>query len=440
MRRTEITVKIGYKQPARNHPALRRDRDYGASVLNQRVLAKTLKHSNLHAFETSHLEPDAHQQNRSHRAPEVFGRVAQRARLFLENLEKDLSESEMSYVRSRVSRRGPGRINYDRFAESFAYLYFLQNFWKAAHTFLKEHPPLAERVIDAGCGSGASALAYLTFAEHRQHGTRLPIKVSFLDRSKAQLQMARRLLETVRVELPHVEPVPEFKLIDLRQWKPQESSSDAILFGHVLSENPAIVSALIQKASVAISSNGRVFVLERLDDSIWEEIEKCVPSLALSFYLEQVEVGNSIAPLRLLPKGSPKPYIRTRYLVIVVPEQKWVAGVLRSYFQSWQTRSITRLRQVFAPSARYFVHPHDPPLQGVKEIEEYWLQKVLPQKDIELKILGVAYAKYDAFAEWEAKFRRRDCRFQLKGALVIRTSPVSRRGVSLHEYFESKKA
>jgi len=370
--------------------------------------------------------------------PSTFCRIAKCVQSLLNDIGRNISQDSINYLRSCYSKPECPEIDYDRLAVPFAYAYFLENFYKSASTFLQEYPPLVRSVVDAGCGSGTTMLAYLAALEESLQEARWKIDVLLIDRSRTQLDLARKLFKHVQKEFHHLKIASRFQCMDLMRWEPHEQSIDAVLFGHVLNENSARVGSLLEKAYSALRSSGRIYIIERQNDTIWSTIDQVTSQLALPVKYGAVKLEASSKDLPL-SRVSYKTHICTYYQVLCIPEQRQVVEALKHYMRAWKTRSLELLEDIFEPNADYYEKPFKPPLKGIERIKEYWAQKVLTQRDIQLRILNVAYAGNDVFAEWEARFVRLTKRKWVKGILILETDPETHRVAALREYYQSQE-
>ena len=74
----------------------------------------------------------------------------------------------------------------------------------------------------------------------------------------------------------------------------------------------------------------------------------------------------------------------------------------------------------------YLDKPPAPGLYGRLAIEDYWRDKVLPQRDIQLKLECVQFWRSRAFVEWEARFIQGGVRHHLEGKMVLEGDPSAR--------------
>jgi len=223
--------------------------------------------------------------------------------------------------------------------------------------------------------------------------------------------------------------------MDLETWDPPEESAEVLLFGHVLNENRPAARMLLEKAIGAACDGGRIYVIERKQDTIWPAIEQHLDELPLGVQRGAVSLENGNIKLPASHEARDKESIHTGYLELRLPQRKVLAYLLRLYFQAWQSQRIALLDEVFALDAEYHEKPHQPPLVGLEAIKGYWREKVLPQRDLSVRVIRSAYGDVDAFAEWEARFSLSEQPVQVNGTLVLTVDPAAGRVVALHEYF-----
>lgn len=346
----------------------------------------------------------------------------------------------MLRIKDIVSNDDAALVDYDRLATSFAYLYFLENFWKAWFVFVRDNPPNAQRIIDAGSGSGATLIAYLSFLESKVRADKWTVRVSCLDRSGEQLDLARKMFETVRDEFVHLNVIPEFETTDLKDWSPVDSETDAVFFGHVLSENRGNSMSLIEKGLRALSGGGRLYVIERFKDPIWNDIEHFATQFAYPMSYGQLEEYSDVLPPALRRDDEDKHYLKSRYSVLHAPRLKWLTEIVRKYFEAWTRGSVSLLSNVFSQDADYSDKPHEPPMHGIKSIESYWRSEVLTQDNRVPRILNVAYSEDEAFVEWRAEFSRKAIRSNLQGVMIFTVDREIRLTSSFREYYTSSHA
>jgi SAM-dependent methyltransferase len=385
----------------------------------------------------NHREIMNYANEKSSGLPEMLDRVAKSVESLLNSLGNNVTQASIDYLRYCYKQPLCPKIDYDHLAIPFAHSYFLENFWKSAITFQRETPMLARHIVDAGCGSCTTVLAYLASLEAYLSDTSWKTDVVLIDRSKTQLDLGKRILRCAFKEFRHLEIIPHFLCIDLKRWKPKRQSTDVILFGHVLNENRSRVEPLLDKAFSAVRDNGRIYIIERKNDSIWHAINDYVNKSAIPtrYGTTKLDTRQKNIRFQILSKDR----IVTNYLVLRFPERKDFAQLLRRYFLAWRTRSPKIIEEIFDSNAEYYEKPFDPPLQGIKHIKKYWKEEVLCQQNVHIRILRVAYAGNNIFAEWEAHLTRQNKKMQIRGVLIMDIDPKSARIKTLREYYQSCK-
>lgn len=374
--------------------------------------------------------------------PPVFNTVSRCFHEYLEKYAADTSAEDTLWLHQAYSQDAGNRIDYDRLARPFAYIYFAENYWKAV-AVLRAYGHLipARRVVDGGSGSAAGLLAYLATLESQMPdaGVRWPVEVTLVDRSEAQLALAQALLLKTLSCLSRLEVTINPIHSDLLVWDPPESSADVFLMTHVATENQGSVETLLDKAAHATASGGIVVLIERTDDPVWRGVRRAAEKLCLpTRYGNATVFTDSIDEPRSTRLARRKQLI-TGYAVLSLPQEKMAWDLLRAFFRAWETRSTSTLDQVFTVGALYFEKPFRPPLQGLEQIRSYWTEHVLEQKDLRLSVTRVAYSGETVFAEWTARFTYKRLKHEVTGVLILTVDSKSGRVSALHEYFRTRK-
>jgi SAM-dependent methyltransferase len=376
--------------------------------------------------------------------PPVFTKIALRVRSFVSAFGKQDLQDGMRSLDQSYSRMRTQRIDYEHLATHFTYAYFLENFWKASCAFLKNPPPVVKDVMDVGCGSGATLFAYLAALDHGLSNTEWKINVFLMDRSKAHLNIAEHVLNAIRGDFENLNIFHASEDADFLRHRVRDGV-DALLLGHVLNENSTHISEFLEQAFASVKSGGRVYIIERADDLIWDEINHEMEQLPVYAKTGITSLKTSYIDSKgsdqLSNKGSDRllnnARVSARYLVLHLPDNKRLVSLLRLYFKAWRTQSTELLKEIFAPNAKYHEKPHRLPLRGLEQIERYWEAKVQQQRCLDVRVLRAAYSPQEAFAEWSANFIMLGERVQVTGVLILRVDLNDCRVTSLHEYFRT---
>lgn len=355
---------------------------------------------------------------------------------FLATLKASASDSELRHLRECFDAFECPSIDYDRHGPAFAHAYFLQNYWKACLAFLSHPTPIVTKVLDVGSGSGATAVAYLAYLDSLLERD-LELELVLLDRSSVQMELAKRILALAVPRLRKLRVHCEYCHADIVDWKHRNGRLGLILQGHVLTENRDSVAAILSKMADSVSGDGRIFTIERKSDSIWEPIEKSIPEIAYSADCETTTFADELA--KSASAFIPGPDLTMRLMVLRAPERKIMATLVKKYFAAWELQRTDLLDEVFDRDAEYREKPQDSALRGLGQIKQYWVARVLPQRNIRLQVKKCSYTANEATAEWIADFNLHDKTVKVRGVLVLKLNPHTGLVSSLREYFTTTK-
>jgi SAM-dependent methyltransferase len=370
-------------------------------------------------------------------------RVSKRLQSCLRELSHHTTHEGIALLKDAFAANTCHSLDYEKSAYDFAYVYFLQNFWKGALLFHKS-VTFARRILDIGAGSGATTFAYLTLLNDflRDQDFRITPKfevhVALVDKSRKQLKLASDLLNEISSEWRNLTVFPHFETTEFAHWN-TNSHFDVALMGHVLNENTGRIRGFLEKAFELADCNSRIYLIERTDDPCWNEVNEGVSDLCLPRTEGRIsDQIRFLKPFKAFPKGR-HASTESRYMVLRCPEEKILARLLRKYFTAWRTQSVELLDEVFADNAEYYDKPFSRPLQGLKAIRKYWTDKVLIQQRIRISISRVGYSDLDAIAEWKSLFGLKGQQVEVRGCLLLRLDPSSQRIARLDEYYTSHK-
>lgn len=376
------------------------------------------------------------------------GRVARAVGKKLKEFRESnrVSDDRIRFLQTCFAQAECPWIDYDQYAVDFAFAYFLQNFWKSYLIFLEHEPRVVRRMLDIGCGSGATSLAYLAYLnEHlakelgaREHKRRFEIRGCFLDKSLAQLQLLDELLMEVEPELPHVVLDRNFAHQDVRRWQNDADKYDLILHGHVLTENRTQVGSILDHSLTLSDEEARLYAIERETDTVWKEIEIATDVLGLERRFSSTEALLSPIIARTGERNEEENLI-AKCVVLKTPERTELRRLLLLYFQAWRQQDASLLEEIFTPDAKYSEKPFSAPLTGLRQIQRYWAEKVLCQRAISIQLGLISYTNDEAIAEWHARFMSNGTPTDVKGFLVITVDPFTHKVASLREYYRTQR-
>lgn len=304
------------------------------------------------------------------------------------------------------------RIDYDKVGESFACLYFLENYWKAYFSFKANKPLMGNNLVDFGAGSGATIIAYLAWlSEIVSVSTKGEwiTNITLVDISNNQLLLAKEFINRIRPHLSNlfIDVVVDNKQI--LQVKDLSRPQDIVFFGHVLSENRDALDQHILKGFDVLRGGGEIYIFERCSDNdiqielkeIYLELGMPAVHYDISFNAKKVITGGS---LHFKDKGNT--CVSTSK--VQIPNMKVFPVLVRKYFRAWRTKNIDLLDEVFTEDAIYEDKPGLNRYENLSGIRSYWREKVFPQRNSSVDILSIFYFHNKAHVSWEADLYNKD--------------------------------
>ena len=167
-------------------------------------------------------------------------------------------------------------IDYHRLGYAFIYLYHWANYFKVRLALYRGLPSIkgdSIRVLDLGCGSGASTTAFLDWIRHdlRYVGQ---VGITLVDRCQEQLDMLRALagrsgLFAMREVKWRCEDALEFLSAD-------DTEYDFILEANYLcAEGPVRRVRVVEAIAARLKPEGRFVVVERSQTGVFQDLAEC---------------------------------------------------------------------------------------------------------------------------------------------------------------------
>jgi SAM-dependent methyltransferase len=344
----------------------------------------------------------------------------------VDELSRRTSAKDVDRVVLSISRDIP--VDYDADWRGFAVAYLLVNYRKALWTLRVLPARPWSRVTDIGSGTGAAALAYVTVAAERQTA---PAAMTLLDRSSEQLGVARACVDEALAQL-RMATSTRTEWTDLTDYVAREPQ-DVLLCSHVLSEQrPALIASVMKRLFVQLSPGGCLIAVERGDDEPWRRSE--FPGLLYSEH--HTGRVDALAPAHWSAEATERQW-STGWYAAMRPEH-WMERLVAGYFDAWTQRDVNLLALVFGQEATYQEKPFEAALDGLQEIEAYWIEHVSRQLDIQITINRVSFGYLAASVEWSASFVEAGRVRVVTGAMVLDFDPVQRRISALREVFRTR--
>lgn len=341
-------------------------------------------------------------------------------------------------------------IDYDRFAESFAHLYWLRNYWKAVHFFEYEYSPKFPildgdfagdpfpRVIVWGAGSAADTVALMAWLN--ENFPLNTISITLIDRSQKQLDLAKRLIREVEKVLDKATFRVSYQKLDIHKWNPESDSADTILMSHFLTENSGELHNLLKKAKYALRGRGEVIVIERERDAVWAKAAALFANLGISVYDTDLS-DDKLSYLYPILKKEKLETITPHYVKASLPEKKYQADIVAKYFQAWRLQSLDLIDEIFSKDAVYDEKPGiEKTIRGIDGILNYWRLNPALQKNIHVYVRNVAYGDSTIVCAFEGNFDTPKQHIIIRGAMNFFIDPFAEKINKLTEYFGTEKS
>lgn len=338
-----------------------------------------------------------------------------------------VSLTESAVVSLRASIRARDIPQYDHVWASFNYLYFSSNFLKAslaARVASKHLPNRQLRLLDLGCGGGASTAGFISGLSDAGH---LVSHVTAVDCNRSQIEVFRSVAwpwlslhdKNMEIELT------ESNLVTYACDRGDEY--DVILLSYSLCELLKEDQEVVRAALLYFLSTKRNLSVVIKSDPLGCGIGlEFVGRMAEIFPYDKVSFNcPHIAGLGLdaLPKFS----------------TSLSSDVFEKYVQCWEKHDIDLLELLFHEECRYQINDNRT-LIGIDAIRDYWIHNSVRQRNVNVQYATLAETANRIIVEWVAQFDRidtHDSRY-LKGMMVIELS--KERIVHLREIFVQRKS
>lgn len=322
----------------------------------------------------------------------------------------------------------PWAINFDAVTNTYNTLFWTRNFWKAAYFFSYDYsltPATMQRLIQhqhlqatfVGGGAGADVLALMTWFTISFPLATLTITV--LDRSQQQLDRLQLFVSRTKDLLDDSAITVRYVQMDAAQWHPEADTTDLLVLGHFLTENPHDVHRLMLKSNTAVREGGDVVMIERPQDAVLYHAKQVLADAGLTVH----HTLTDNARMKLILQQIPKPGnsgLTAHYLRATQPDKKRKAEIVSTYFSAWRHQTVEPLYEIFNPTATYDRQPGIiSPVKGIDDMVTYWMERPMRQSDVKVLIRNVAYTESTAVCAFEADFNTPQTHETVKGAICF---------------------
>ena len=347
----------------------------------------------------------------------------------LGKLKAEVDKKKVLQLKHNFSLENQPKIDYDKYGPTFDFQYFLTNYWKYyAYLGIVKSQIFSNniKIADLGCGAGTFSLAYLSWLNSILT-EKLNVDLILIDRSKKQLNYARRFYSLVKPYLNKINLKINYNHKNLQDYKFSKNTIDIFLLGHLFTTDQKIIPTTIKNILDSCKPLSELHTVERIDDIVvWRKVDEEVNNLCLP-----TNKGSHQKTLKI-------PF-RFGYRCVKIQDSKIGIFLLQYYFDAWRNRSVNKLTKIFEESAIYYEKPFQKPINGLKEISTYWRLHVLKQKNIEIKVIKSIYSENLALSEWTSEFDFEKKHYKLCGILYLTINPDTNLASSLVEYFRTSK-
>ena len=332
-----------------------------------------------------------------------------------------LTDDIVAELREQI-HKGSGTIDYARFGPAFAYRYTLANFAnarRAIHPVVKRLSNLQGiRVLDLGCGAGASSAAILSVLSDCQM---FSAKLDAVDHSGYQLALCANLLfdgepiveSSVRIAL-HLDDALQF----LRRRR--SANWDLVVVSYLLCELAPQQADNIRSELRDGAENVVIIDFDRNEQKSFVQIGVDNARQYLT-----PDASCDATPLKALglktcPSGAV--WFDAHPSSTLTGFRPELPDVLLRYFDIWERHDIDGVLALFATDAEYLIVGRSI-LSGAAEVASYWENNARQQRSVQWRVLKWHQLKDLIVAEWTCTFDRIDkelC-YSLHGILWMET-------------------
>lgn len=295
--------------------------------------------------------------------------------------------------------------DYPKTAVPFNYLYFGSNFFKAEFAVEKliRRPQIKSsriRVLDIGCGAGASSAAFLQ-AMHKQFPN-MCMDFYGIDNNDDQLGFYKCIFGHWAETFPDINVFP-ISADALKYLQDSKDSWDIIICSYLFAEQTkAQKEFLINLLETKHRASGtQVLII----DSDPETLKPTAWSQGKSVMLLPSRIKIKFRKLHLLSQNCCPKYCKHKTIQLTATEQP---SLLNKYFFCWQKHDLNILRELFSEDVTYEINGQRT-LRGLSELVEYWTNNGRTQQNVVSICHHVFSAPfYNIIANWSSYFHRTD--------------------------------
>jgi SAM-dependent methyltransferase len=335
-----------------------------------------------------------------------------------------ISNEKLNSLRMLIGQNGIPR--YESEWAAFTYLYYSANFLKsflAVSSAVTGTVGRPLRVLDLGCGGGASTAAAVAALRYSGNFVEL---VTGVDQSEEQLKVFREVTQLwledsftgtqiqlrkqdILQYLENIEPIYDLVLLSYVVPEFDEGRRNRLLaMLRTIQQNQACTVLLVDS-----DPSHRGLRLEILGD-----VPFLLPYNNVYFQTPALEEMGFLVP----PKFS-----RSRQGDLLIVQ----------YFGAWESHDINLLRKTLSKECLYFINGKDA-LRGIQEVLSYWEHNAMRQRNVHTQFQIISSSALNATFLWSAEFERIDTNDHRKLDGIMHLTFRQGRISTLHEHYSQE--
>lgn len=365
---------------------------------------------------------------------------------------KNTTNKNLTKLQYLIKNTDPKNINYDNYVLEYAQLYWMRNYWKSVYFFDYEYSLKASlknflvlkndtlKIVSLGSGPAADVIAYLAWLSINCKFSVNKIELFLVDKRKNQLDFAKKIINQVVPYFFELEIKVNYIQADVTNWCCEKNSKHIVLMGHFLTANSKTLQKIIEKSIDITVSDGDILIMERHRDPIWKKAANTYAHLGLFTYSTQINYKKFSQMLSDLPDNTIDKKITPHYLKVRLPMHKNRHQTISKYFRSWRFQTPDLLEDIFLENIVFSEKPGiDPPLNGLKEIYNYWESNPMLQQNINIWLRDVAHDNYNTLCAFEGEFDTPTKHISIKGAMSFHFDTYYQKVSRFNAYFGTTK-
>lgn len=331
------------------------------------------------------------------------------ANLLSEKRAHSLSDSSIQNLKKKIAEKITPQYKDDWAA--FTYLYYSANFLKCYLSICSSAVHFKNktlRVLDIGCGGGASTAAAISALS--MLGNKIS-EVIAVDRSKEQLSVFKSVTEPwIKERHPHTKV--GVLQCEIFEYLEKSIDTDLILLSYVTPELSHEEIKTLRSQLAARCQLTDAFVVFVESDHLHRGIS-----------IEVLGEKPYLLPYNRVAFRSPRTESLGFQICPKFTPGKQQEQIIMNYFDCWVHHSIKELPNIFDRDCVYMIN-NIRTLFGIESITDYWIENSREQRNVEYSYQIVDQSLDSISLQWTASFDRVDTRDRrhLRGLMLLKIS------------------